>query len=194
MGKVIYLTGSPASGKSSLCELLEVSVANLQAYSYSKLLRDYLNRRIDKPIDESGIRQHSAQVVTRDDVDAVDRWLIEEVQARRSERHLVIDSHPVTKERYGFRVTPFTVDQLKALNPDVIVCLYIDPAETKNRIAKDAAGRPLPSDFEIGMHAELQATLAMQYAMLLGIPCYLLDSSVARAELVTNLCDVAGIA
>ena len=193
MGKVIYLTGSPASGKSSLCELLEASIASLQAYSYSKLLRDYLNRRRDNNIDEAGIRQHSARVVTRADVDAVDRWLIDEVQARRSERHLVIDSHPVTKEHYGFRVTPFTVEQLRALNPDVIVCLYIDPSETKSRIAKDAAGRPLPSDFEIGMHAELQAALAIQYAMLLGIPCYLLDSSVARAELVTNLCDVAGI-
>lgn len=146
MGKVIYLTGSPASGKSSLCELLEASIASLQAYSYSKLLRDYLNRRRDNDIDEAGIRQHSARVVTRADVDAVDRWLIDEVQARRSERHLVIDSHPVTKEHYGFRVTPFTVEQLRALNPDVIVCLYIDPSETKSRIAKDAAGRPLPSD------------------------------------------------
>lgn len=193
MGVVIYLTGSPASGKSTLCGELEASVANLHAYSYSKLLRDHVNQGSDEHIDELEIRQHSARVITRDDVDAVDRWLIDEVQARRKERHLVIDSHPVTKEVYGFRVTPFTVEQLRLLNPDVIVCLYVSPEETKNRITKDAAGRPLPSDFEIGLHAELQATLAMQYALLLGKPCYLLDSSVTRDGLVANLCNVAGI-
>lgn len=193
MGNVIYLTGAPASGKSTLCERLEASVAKLQSYSYSKLLRDYVNNRSDECIDEVGIRRRSACVITRDDVDAVDRWLIDEVQARRKEQHLVIDSHPVTKEVYGFRVTPFTVEQLQLLNPDVIVCLYVSPEETKDRITKDAAGRPLPSDFEIGLHAELQAALAMQYALLLGKPCYLLDSSVTQDELVTNLCSVAEI-
>ena len=108
MGQVIYLTGSPAAGKSTLCQFLEGKVPNLRAYSYSKLLRDHINQQRGKSIDEVEIRRQSAILITRDDVDAVDRWLIEEVRNRRSVEHIVIDSHAVTKESYGFRVTPFT--------------------------------------------------------------------------------------
>lgn len=193
MGKVIYLTGSPASGKSTLCGRLAASVSSLGVYSYSKLLRDYVGAKSDVCIDEDEVRRHSANVISRDDVGAVDRWLIEEVNRKRQGQHLIIDSHPVTKEAYGFRITPFTVEQLRQFDPDVIVCLYTSPEEAKNRIERDPAGRPLPSGFEIGLHAELQAALAMQYALLLGRPCYLLDSSAELDELVAELCNVAGI-
>jgi adenylate kinase len=85
MGQVIYLTGSPASGKSTLCEHLEKAVPNLGVYSYSKLLRDYVNRRRSAAVDEVGIRRHSANLITGADVKAVDQWLIEEVRSKRAD-------------------------------------------------------------------------------------------------------------
>ena len=191
LGQVIYLTGSPAAGKSTLCQFLEGKVPNLRAYSYSKLLRDHVNQQRGKSIDEVEIRRQSAILITRDDVDVVDRWLIEEVRNRRSVEHIVIDSHAVTKESYGFRVTPFTTSQLTQLNPDVIVCLYLSPEETKRRITADAAGRPLPSDFELSLHNDLQASLAAQYAFHLGKPCYLIDSSVEIEKIAEIVRDKA---
>lgn len=193
MGQVIYLTGSPASGKSTLCGHLENAVPNLRVYSYSKLLRDHVNRRSGAAVDEVGIRQHSANLVTRADVEAVDQWLIEQVRLKRAGQHIIIDSHPVTKEDYGFRVTAFTPEQLRQLDPDVIICLYVSPEVTRNRIEADAAGRPLPTDFELGLHADLQASLAAQYAFVLGKPCYLLDSSIALDELAKNIGRIAKI-
>jgi adenylate kinase len=107
---------------------------------------------------------------------------------------MVIDSHTVTKEDYGFRVTAFTPEQLRQLDPDVIICLYVTPETTRERILADAAGQPLPSDFELGLHANLQASLATQYAFVLGKPCYLLDSSIGFEVLVKNICSTAKIA
>lgn len=194
MGQVIYLTGSPASGKSTLCQFLEKTVPNLGAYSYSKLLRDYVNQRSNAGVNEVGIRQHSAALITPADVEAVDEWLIEEVRSRRTTQHMIVDSHAVTKESYGFRVTAFTPDQLRQLAPDVIICLYVEPSVTRSRIVADAAGRPLPTDFELGLHADLQASLAAQYAFLLGKPCCLLESSVKLEELAQSILRTAGIA
>lgn len=193
MGQVIYLTGSPASGKSTLCGHLENAVQNLRIYSYSKLLRDHVNRRSGAAVDEVEIRQHSANLITRADVEAVDQWLIGQVRLKRVGQHIIIDSHPVTKEDYGFRVTAFTPEQLRQLDPDVIICLYVSPEVTRSRIAADAAGRPLPTDFELGLHADLQASLAAQYAFVLGKPCYLLDSSIALDELTKNIGRIAKI-
>lgn len=187
MAQVIYLTGSPASGKSTLCEHLERAVPNLEVYSYSKLLRDYVNQRSGATVDEVGIRQQSANLITRADVEAVDLWLIEQVRLNRTNQDMIIDSHPVTKEEYGFRVTAFTPKQLRQLDPDVIICLYVAPDVTRKRITADAAGRPLPTEFELGLHANLQASLATQYAFVLGKPCYLLDGSIALDELAKNI-------
>jgi hypothetical protein len=66
------------------------------------------------------IREQSSRVITREDVMAVDTKLIDEVTAKRGTHDILIDSHPVTKEPYGFRLTPFKVEQVKAFSPDAI--------------------------------------------------------------------------
>ncbi len=153
-----------------------------------------MSRRSGNAIDEVGVRQRSANLITRTDVDAVDHWLIEQVRLNRADQHIIIDSHPVIKEDYGFRVTAFSPEQLRDLNQDAIVCLYVAPNVTRKRITADAAGRPLPTDFELGLHAHLQASLTAQYAFILGKPCYLLDSSIALDELAKNVGRIARLA
>jgi adenylate kinase len=177
VGKVIYLTGAPATGKSTLSAAVEKDVPGLIWYSYSKLLRDIINRHASEKINETTVRQKSGTVITRADIEATDEWLIAQVTAQRQNNHIVIDSHPVTKERYGFRVTPFTPTQLKKLNPDIIVCTYSDVDVLANRIRQDPVGRPLPSDFDIALHVQLQASLATQYGFLLECAVYLLDTN-----------------
>lgn len=183
MGKVIYLTGAPAVGKSTLAALVERDLPGLVWYSYSKLLRDVVNQRNLETIDETKVRERSAAVITRQDVEATDEWLIAEVTAKRLTHHVVIDSHPVTKESYGFRITPFTTEQLKRLNPDMIICAYASADVLADRIRRDPAGRPLPSNSDITLHVQLQASLAAQYGFLLGCACHLVDTD-AQPDIV----------
>lgn len=190
MGKVIYLTGAPATGKSSLCAALGERISNLEFYSYSTLLRDIVNQRMRTEIDESGIREKSAQVVTRADVTETDRRLIDEITAKRHDRHLIIDSHPVTKEAYGFRITPFTIDQLKQLAPDIIVCAYAPSPVIADRIRANPAGRPLPEDSDIALHVQLQASLAAQYGFQLDRPCYLLDTNASKDAVLQRFLEI----
>jgi adenylate kinase len=193
MGKVIYLTGAPATGKSTLCAALAQSVNGLEFYSYSALLRDVVNRRTQARVDETGIREKSASIITRDDVAEVDERLIAEIALKRQDRHVVIDSHPVTKEEFGFRITPFTPDQLKKLNPDIVVCAFADPQVLADRIRRHPAGRPLPSDFEIALHVQLQGSLAVQYGFLLGCACYLLDTGAPLETVKQRFLDITKI-
>lgn len=184
MGRVIYLTGAPAAGKSTLCAGLQQRAASLLVLSYSALLQEHVHQRDGEAIGAAEIREKSSHVITRDDVMAVDAKLIDEVHAKRGTRDILIDSHPVTKESYGFRVTPFKVEQLLALSPDAIVCLYASPDVLRERISMAPDGRPLPSIFEIGLHVQMQAAVAAQYSVELGRSCYLFDSGVNRDALV----------
>lgn len=185
---VIYLTGAPATGKSSLARNLASSVDGLLKLSYSELLATYICRRTpDCKLNESNLRSQSAKLITRADVEAVDKELLELVAQERTLRPIVIDSHPVTKEEFGFRVTPFRRDQLLALRPDVILCLYLSPEDLEKRIRENPMGRPLPPKNEIDLHTNLQGALAVQYGFLLDCPVYLLNG----AEDPSRLCEVA---
>lgn len=194
MGKVIYVTGAPATGKSTLCATL-ASDANIRSFCYSQRLRDHVNREVGAGLDEVDIRRRSAQVITARHVDEVDDILQAEAEScRTTGKHLLIDSHPVTKEGYGFRVTPFKLQRLLDLKVDHFICLYADPAVLASRIRRDAQGRPLPTDFELSVHVELQASVVSTYSILSGQPCYLVDSGIEREELVQRVRRLVGLA
>jgi adenylate kinase len=182
---VIYLTGAPATGKSTLSRNLKLAVPQLVVFAYSEKLREHVAAKNSRgKISESEIREKSSAIVTPEDIEQLDAKLIELVQTERLRQPVLIDSHAVTKERYGFRVTGFSDSMFKALNPTAIICLYAHSSIIKTRIEKNSMGRPTVSDAEADMHNLLQANLAMQYAVQAGRPFYLLDGGLPEKELV----------
>lgn len=193
MGTVIYVTGAPATGKSTLCRALAFN-SDFQLFCYSQRLRDHVNRETSGALDEADIRRESGKVITPRHVDEVDDLLQEEAElCRESGKHLLIDSHPVTREAYGFRVTPFKLERLLKLRPDTFICLYADPVVLTTRIEADAQGRPLPSKFELSVHVELQASVVSTYSVLTGRPCHLLNSDVDPALLMQQAQRLIGV-
>jgi len=191
VGKVVYVTGAPATGKSTLCRTLAALIAGTESFCYSERLQDHINRRSEVSIDEIGIRRLSAKVVRPDDVAAIDSLLLQRIDAAKAgTSHLLIDSHPVTKEDYGFRITAFSARELAALRIDSIVCLFADPDVLAARIADNAQGRPMPTRFELLLHVQTQIAVAAQYGVLSGLPCHLIDSAVSQEQLVQTVMKV----
>lgn len=193
MPSVIYLTGAPASGKSTLSQALRARFSELEVFAYSEQLRAMISSRTGSALEEDDIRRQSASIITREDILALDARLIEIVRTERDRRPILIDSHAVTKETYGYRVTGFSVEQIRALNPDVIVCLFTSSEVMIERIARDAMGRPTVSDFEASFHREIQASVATQYGILLGKPVYFIDSSIPLQQLAQRVASIGGL-
>lgn len=187
MFHVIYLTGAPATGKSTLLAALQGALSPIETFCYSKILAEFIANRGGGSLSEEGIRKLSANVVTRDDVDAVDTLLIKNVSQWRSRAHVIIDSHPVTKEAYGFRVTPFSLDQLARVSPTLIFNLYTDPEVVTRRIAAHPQGRPNVTEYEAGYHNGLQGAVAITYGIQMGIPVYFLDSAQPTPSLLEQI-------
>jgi adenylate kinase len=136
---------------------------------------------------QDDLRARSAGLVTPEDVSEVDRLLVSFVNDHRSDRDVLIDSHPVTKESYGYRITPFSLEQFIRLVPDEIWVLYASPEETRRRIAADSGGRPMVTEEEARMHTALQTSVATTYGIAVGCPVYLFDTGTSREELVAQL-------
>jgi adenylate kinase len=187
MPNVVYLTGAPTAGKSSTTRLLTERVLGLLVWEYGARLTEHITARCSGVVHQDELRTRSASVVTPEDVTEVDRTLVAFVTEHRDKHPIVIDSHAVTKEEYGYRITPFSLDQFARLAPDEIWVLFASPEATRARIAADAAGRPMASEEEARMHTALQASVAATYGMSLGRPVYLFDTGSARDDLVERL-------
>lgn len=174
---IVYLTGAPATGKSTVCSELLKRLPALLVFSYSAELRKFAERRTGQSMSEDDIRRLSGLAITPEDVQGLDAELADLAVRRRGMGPMIIDSHAVTKEEYGFRVTAFDTATLSSVKPDCIVCLYTSPEVACRRIASDPRGRPQISDIEAGMHTQLQCSVAAQYGVLIGKPVYLVDSS-----------------
>jgi adenylate kinase len=181
------LTGPPASGKSTLTSILSERLTPCKTFVYSKLLRDHLSRKLTDRISEKSIRKQSSRVVFAEDVAKVDKELIKSVTKWRKVAHVIIDSHAVTKESYGFRVTPFSMAMLKELKPTLIFMLYAEPSVIRSRIDADSQGRPTITAFEAETHNFLQASVAITYSILQGTCVYFLDSNKTRDKLANEI-------
>lgn len=84
---------------------LKERVSDLNVWEYVARLTEFLQAAGTVLKNQYELRSQSARIVTPSDIEALDGKLLEWVAETRSRGHVVIDSHPVTKEHYGFRVT-----------------------------------------------------------------------------------------
>lgn len=186
--KVIYLTGAPASGKSTLLRCLRKASDQIKVFEYGAELTAHLqNKKNMSHLVQSDVRSLSATLVSPDDIRIVDERLMQFVDEKRTKAHVIIDSHAVTKESYGFRVTPFSLSAIQRLGPDELWVLYAAANITTARIKADPAGRPSITEWEATAHASLQSSVAITYGISLGIPIYFFDSDRDERDLCAML-------
>lgn len=185
--EVIYLTGAPAAGKSTLARALAERLRPLAVFEYGARLTAYVTERSGRALTQEELRGAPSAFATAEDVQAVDRLLLQFVADERERSPVLIDTHAVTKEPYGFRITAYSLADIAALRPTMIIVLYTAPEVALARIGQEAGGRPPITPWEAGFHTSLQASVAVAYATALGVPVYLLDGDRPTAALAEEL-------
>jgi adenylate kinase len=196
-GKVILITGAAGTGKSTLVKSVLERARPFKRVDYGQLLLEHKARQSGHEMTYEKLRRDSGAVITPADVLAVDEWVIEQLPTWRSESNIIIDSHSVTKESFGFRVTPYSAQQLARIGFDMIVVLVADPAKLTLRIAANPQGRPGVNSFQSSFQVQLQAAIATLYAITCARPCFAVDTTELDAqellEAVLNLLEQSGV-
>ncbi len=191
---VIYLTGAPATGKSSAVKALTQRRPSLLRWDWGAEASRHLSRRLQREVSYEEVRRDSGSLITPTDVAAIDRRELEWVAEMRVKAPVLIDTHAVTRESFGFRTTPFSDVDWKALRPTHLILLYASPETIIQRLANAPAGRRPSDTFHSVLHAALQGAVLTTYAILLGAPMLSICTDVATPDDVAReIAEAAGI-
>ena len=174
--KKIYLTGVPASGKTTLTQQLISLQKNIMALSYSEVLSKYLSEKNGKPLEIQDLRKQSESIITPNDIRMVDNKIKKIIKKYSEKKHIILDAHAVTTEMYGVRTTPFDERTLKEINFDMLVVLYADPQLIISRICEKPSGRRKLCQHEVVNAMSILNSVIINYGLILKRPVYFLDS------------------
>ena len=182
---IIYLTGSPASGKTTLAEQLVSRITNLVHFRFGRVLTDTINQNHN--ITQEQLRTSTAHISSPDIVNIVNEKAISICNENRENGNVIIDTHAVTTENNGFRITPMSIKQINRLDPDIFVCLTAKPSVRRARVATSAEGRPYLNEEQLRLQAQLQESLVVNYSSALGKPSYFMNNETkANLEAITT--------
>lgn len=179
----LYLTGAPATGKSTVARAVAART-NGKYLSYGGILTDSLSHLVEN---QAELRAKSSLVISQADVLAADALVERVITEASGESNVVVDSHAITREPYGFRAIPYGFNQWAKMPYTHIVCLWASRDVIRSRIASAADGRPLLTDDEFDMHSQLQSSLALTYAHTGGVSIAFINSAVALDEVIERV-------
>ena len=190
MYEVILITGAAASGKSTLSREL-AKLDNFAVFEYGDVLFRQAAVKHSK-LTYAETRSHPEIFIDPEDISETDEALQQFIATHRNIRHVVIDSHAVSKENYGFRIEPFGPRQLQRAAFSRIVFLHCDPFVIMDRTRARPEGRPTLNIKESELYQNLQCSVAINYSTILGIPIHFLDSALDSGLVMSQFLSLIG--
>jgi adenylate kinase len=166
--KVILLTGIPSSGKTTATDYVRTNFENIKVVRYGELLFR-MKEKTHPGIKYEQMRSQSGSILSKEDLAGADDLILKTVIDHKGKFDIIIESHGVTKEDYGFRITPYkNVKKLVNLGVTNVVYISSDSDIIVKRMLGSAKGRKKMNQGQIQQNFRLQETLALVYAVLTG--------------------------
>ncbi|MGI8426323.1 MAG: ATP-binding protein [Actinomycetota bacterium] len=189
------MTGVPGVGKTTVCSMLAAQYPGRYCHvSFGKLILEALESG-ERALSYSGLRREVSKFVTPAVIERATRLLEERARSAEPTIWTVVDSHAVSQDWYGYRVTADGPRYFAVIRYKAIVNLFANAGAVLNRTVLDRAGRHALSEKELELHSGLQAAVSICYGSLSECPVFFVDAGgdikavVERVDAVLKGCE-----
>lgn len=190
MYETILITGAAATGKSTLARAL-AKREHYSVFEYGEELRRRAEAKYPG-LTHADTRSQPEIFISPENISGTDEALQQFISTYRTISHVIIDSHAVSKEKYGFRSEPFGPGQLQRACFSRIIFLHCDPEVIMARTNSYPDGRPTLNIREAELYQNFQCSVAINYSTILGIPIHFLDSAMEPGIILSQFLDLVG--
>lgn len=172
---IVLVTGVPGVGKTTLCKFMVSVWPNDYVHiSFGTLILRTLSLNAEW-VTEPELRRAAASLVTHRTLTEATELLMVEV-AEAQHRIVLIDSHAVSQDRFGYIVTPDGRTYFDRLQYGAIVQLQAAPPTILARSAPDVSGRQARNEKDIELHYVLQSAVSVGYSAASECPLYVVEA------------------
>ncbi|HZR82560.1 MAG TPA: AAA family ATPase [Candidatus Binatia bacterium] len=184
----VLLTGVPGVGKSSVARWLEERCdARYRWVPFGELIRQALNELAGSRVEEAQLRREPTSLVTEAVLEHATRQLVAMCASSARRVVVIVDSHAVSQDQFGFRSTPDGPSYFKALRYDAIVQLVLPGQEILDRTPVGTGGRQARSGVDLDFHSSLQLMVSTFYAAMSECPLFVVSADGAVSEVAARV-------
>jgi adenylate kinase len=117
-------------------------------------------------------------LISQKDITEIDMLILQQLRKMAPTQNVIIESHAVNKDNYGFKINPFNTKMLSLISPDLLLMLYTsNPEDVYKRLLENDSGQEWKSPDDVYYCQMFQSMLALQYSILQGKELRFLDVS-----------------
>ena len=185
---ITLLTGVPGVGKSTVAAGICASDPGASVLNFGRVLFHLARSRGASGLTYETFRQRSWEFVDSALIEAATSEAHDRISAANRLEHVLVDSHAVSTEAYGFRSTPDTPRLLELFSYDLIVQLHAAPEVILERHeASNNTGRLYRTVSDVATATALQFATSTYYAGITGCTLHVVDASPGVEQVVATV-------
>ncbi len=182
------VTGVPGIGKSTICSTLaEGQPDRYRHVSFGRLILEALTDHGVTGVSEQDLRRRATELVTKQVLKSATALLAALVDRATDHEWLLIDSHAVSQDWYGYRATPDGSDYFAIFTYAAVVQLFAESTVVLERGAASTSGRYASTPGQLDLHFQLQAAVSISYGAQSACPVFFVDAAGEVADVAATV-------
>jgi len=173
-GKLILMTGAPGVGKSTITRAIETHFKPIVRIGFGELIFE-VKKQLGSTENYQHLRATPNKSIPINYVSLAEELLLNKAAQLRHTTNILLDSHAVVNDYFGFRIVPEITNFDKA-KIDAIVVIHAPFEIVEQRLSREPKGRNPVSRQMFEDHKVLQDIVAVQFGLVAKCPIYLLET------------------